>query len=320
MRRIAWIASLLIPLHALPSGALEAMRASAPTASPSLEIRAEAPPIQFSALGLLAPGTPQFLLGQPLKGSAFLAGTAALGVGTYFLLRMAFYGESFEPGAFYPPESDALIMLNAAGISWLTAGALSTLDAFLTLRAMPPNSEASASATPEPAPTAVPTPVATPGPIPVPTPLPTPLPSPAAPLSPPRAPVMPAAPAPAPSVTPPPLPSSAPQPKPSASPQSPALPDPETAVYQAYDLATQERYLEAVVLIQTIRDPGWLPKANALLAEWGPKAVEQGLDMVRKRLEAGDRAVAAAILERLSPLPKTPAQARLMEALNQRLR
>ena len=288
MRRFAWTAILLVPSLVLPAGATPNPHA-VPTASSSAVIHAAPPPVHLSALGLLAPGTPQFLLGEPLKAGAYLGGTAALGVGTYLLLRQIYWP---EPNI--TSESDALIMLNAAGISWLAAGALSTLDAYLTLQprqltvAAP---AADAQSKPSPLPVAVPTqppvslPVATP-PMATPTPQPTPTP----------------APKPAPSL--PPTPSE----------------DDEASVYLAYDLAGKGRYLDAVTAIQTIRDPDWLPKANVLLAEWSPKAVDEGLSLARQRLADGNREGARAVLDRISTLPRTTAQVRAIEALRLRSR
>ncbi len=100
MRRFAWTATLLVPLYALPSGALEERRPISTPASPSPVLQAEGPPVHLSALGMLAPGSPQLILGQPVKAGAYLGGTALLGVGSYFLLRQIFYADSFQSGAF----------------------------------------------------------------------------------------------------------------------------------------------------------------------------------------------------------------------------
>lgn len=291
---------MLIPLHALPVGALDEHRPQ-PAASSSISLQSEGPPVHLSALGLLAPGTPQFILGEPLKGGAFLGGTAALGVGTYFLLRSIFYSDSFEPGAFFPTESNALIMLNAAGLSWLAGGALSTLDAYWTLQARHPATATTASpapgaraaSTPLPSPSPMPSaaPAWTPTPVPMPTPRPTSTPSPAWT---PRV-------VPTPSVT-------------------PAIADPEAAIYRAYELAAKGQYLAAVGEVQDIRDPDWLPKANALLGEWGSKAVDQGLTMARARLAEGDMEAAKLILDRVASLPRTATQSRALNTLRQGLR
>lgn len=302
MRRIAWIATLLIPLHALPSGAFDERRpVSSPVApaSPSATIEAEGPPVHLAALGILAPGTPQFILGDRPKAGAYLGGTALLSVGSYFLLRQIFYAESFQPGAFFPAESHALIVVNAIGLSWLVGGALSTLDALVTLQAQAPT-----AASPTPNPTAVPQPTPTPAPRWTPTPQPTALPT-AAPTPLPT-------PSPAPRWTPAPIVAPTPTPAPMA--------DPETAVYRAYDLAAREAYLDAVLEIQDIRDPDWLPKANALIGEWGAKAMDQGLARARTHLSRGETSEAKWLLDRLASLPRTAAQTRALENLRQGLR
>ncbi len=301
MRRLAFIAIMLVPLRALPAGALDA---PLPPASASIPLQADGPPVHLSALGLLAPGSPQFILGEPLKGGAFLAGTGALGVGAYFVLRSIFYADSFTPGAFYPAESDALIMLNAAGLAWLTGGALSTLDAYWTLQAK----QSPTAATPSPLPSVrlAPTPAPMPSPVLPSAPAWTPTPSPTAIPTPRPTPTL----SPAPRVTA----------SPSVAPKPQSTPDPEAAVYRAYDLAAKGQYLAAVTEVQDIRDPDWLPKANALLAEWASKAVDQGLTIARGRMAEGDMAAAKLILDRVASLPRTAAQTRALNTLRQGLR
>jgi|GEM_PF-1904319 len=302
MRRIAWIATLLIPLHALPSGAFDERRpvlSSAAPASPSVTLEAEGPPVHLAALGILAPGTPQFILGDRPKAGAYLGGTALLGVGSYFLLRQIFYAESFQPGAFFPAESHALIVVNAIGLSWLVGGALSTLDALVTLQAQPSTAAAST-----PSPKAVPQPTPTPAPTPLPTPVP----------------ALTTSPIPVPQATPVPAPRWTPAPIVAPTPTPPPMADPESAVYRAYDLAGQGAYLDAVLAIQEIRDPDWLPKANALIGEWGAKAMDQGLARARTHLSRGETEEAVWLLERLSTLPRTAAQTRALENLRKGLR
>ncbi|MNK30491.1 hypothetical protein D3C87_489090 [compost metagenome] len=300
MRRIAWIATLLIPLHALPSGALEEHRPLSPSPSPKPALQAEGPPVHLSALGMLAPGSPQFILGQPVKAGAYLGGTALLGVGSYVLLRQIFYAESFQPGAFFPAESHALIVVNAIGLSWIIGGALSTFDAYQTLQAQQPSVATKPapgpSATPQPAPSAKPTPM----PVWAPTPQPTAIPSP--------------------EPTPLPTPRWTPAPSVVATPSPAPMADPESSIYRAYDWATKGEYLDAVLEIQGIRDPDWLPKVNALIGEWSSKAVDQGLVRARAHLTRGETDAAKRLLDRLSPLPRTAAQSRTLESLRQSLR
>jgi hypothetical protein len=297
MRRIACIATFLLPLHALPAGAVEAPRPVTPSATTSIELPAGDRPAYFPFLGMLAPGTPQLFLNEPFKAGAYLGGTAALSVGAYYLFRQVYWPESF-----IPDESHALIILNAVGWSWLAGGALSTLDAYLNLQARQPSPENRApsvpNASPLPAPSAVPTPWASPPPAPTPMPTPTPKPTP----------------------TPLPAPTATPWATPRLSPTPTPTPDPETAVYRAYDLAAKGHYLDAVLAIQGIRDPDWLPKAKALLGEWGPKAVDQALTQARARLAEGDPAAARTILERIDSLPRSETQTRALLNLRQSLR
>lgn len=111
-----------------------------------LELRVSLPAVESAGLSMLAPGGAQLFLGEPVKAGAHLAGTAALGVAAYFALRMIVYPDSFEAGSFYPAESDALIMLNGAGIGWLAGGALSALEAYLSIQAQQPAFEPTAAA------------------------------------------------------------------------------------------------------------------------------------------------------------------------------
>ncbi len=299
MHRIACIATILLPLHALPAGAVEAPRPVPPAASTSIALPAGGPPAHLPYLGLLAPGTPQLFLNEPLKAGAYLGGTAALSIGAYYLFRQIYWPESF-----IPDESHALIILNAVGWSWLAGGALSTLDAYLNLQARQTALESTPrapNAAPVPAPSAAPSAAPTPGASPIPAP-----PSPTSRPSP--------TPLPEPSVTPWGVPSPRPTPTPAPT------PDPEAAVYRAYDLAAKGHYLDAVLAIQGIRDPDWLPKAKALLGEWGPKAVDQALTQARARLAEGDPAAARTILERIDSLPRSDAQTRALLNLRQSLR
>ena len=96
--------------------------------------------------------------------------------------------------------------------------------------------------------------------------------------------------------------------------------DPETSVYRAYDLAAKGEYLDAVLEIQEIRDPDWLPKANALIGDWGSKAMDQGLARVRAQIAQGETKAAKWLLDRLASLPRTPAQSRALDHLRQGLR
>lgn len=277
-------------------------------ATASVSIATNGPPVPLSALGLLAPGTPQFLIGETIKGGAFAGGTVALGIGSYLALRQIFYPESFQPNAFFPGESHALIIVNAVGLSWLTGGILSALDAYVTLQDRQPQAPTS------------------PAPAESPTPQPTARPSARPTLAPTQQPTTPPtwAPEPTPQSTPTLTPAPRWTPRPTPTPQPTPTPaagfDPEAAVYQAYDYAGKGQYLHAVMVLQPIRDPDWLPKANALMTEWGPKAVDQGLALARARLAEGDRDTAREILTRISTFPKTAAQARSIEAMRQGLR
>jgi len=131
-----------------------------------------------------------------------------------------------------------------------------------------------------------------------------------------------ASPLPAPSLAPVPVPIPGPAPSPviAASPVPAPVSNPEATIYRAYDLAAKDLYLEAALALQVIRDPDWLPKANALLAEWSPKAIDQGLVRARARIEEGDTSAARALLDRLSALPRTSAQSRAMDSLRKALR
>lgn len=135
-----------------------------------------------------------------------------------------------------------------------------------------------------------------PSPTPAPTPVPTPKPLPSA------------------------LPSPAPVPTPWTVPTPAPTPDAEQSIYRAYDLAGKGEFLDAVLEVQGIRDPDWLPKANALMAEWGSKAVDQGLGRARSFMAEGNTEGARILLDRLSALPRTTAQTRALEALRQNLR
>lgn len=293
MRRFAWTPFMVVPMLALPMGATPPVHAAAP-ATASISLSDAGPPVHFAALGLLLPGTPQFVMGERLKAGAFLGGTAALGAGSYVLLRQIYW-----PEPSITAEGNALIMLNAIGLSWLVGGALSTVDAYLTLQSRQPATEAAPA--PPAVPAAMPAPARTPSP-PTPT-LATPAPALATPAPPAS-----------------PTPSPTPAPTPQASPTPLPEPDAEATVYHAYDLVAKGRYLDAVTAIQKLDDPDWLPKARALLAEWSPRAVDEGLTLARKHLAEGDVQAARLLLGRLATLTRTPAQTRALDALRQQLR
>ncbi len=133
MRRIAYLATMLISLFTLPAGAVGELRPLTDAQNLPVEIRLSLPPVEAAGLGLLAPGAAQLYLGDPLKASAYLGGSAALGAGAYVVLRQIFWPEDF-----ITDESNALIMLNAAGLAWLVGGALGTLDAYNGLQSQQP--------------------------------------------------------------------------------------------------------------------------------------------------------------------------------------
>lgn len=141
MRRIACLATMLIPLLALPAGAVETLRPATDSQNQPITLQVSIPPMEAAGLGFALPGAAQLYLGDPAKAGAYLGGSAALGVGAYFVLRQIFW-----PEPFITDESNALIMLNATGIAWLLGGAASAFDAYRTLQSQQPPLESPAPA------------------------------------------------------------------------------------------------------------------------------------------------------------------------------
>lgn len=115
-----------------------------------------------------------------------------------------------------------------------------------------------------------------------------------------------------------PRPAASPTPAPRTTPTPAATPDPsdpEARIYQAYDLVAQGHYIDAVTLLRDVSHPDWLPKVRSLLAQWSPKAVDQGLSLARLRMAEGDPDGAQTVLDRIAILAKSPSQARAYEAL-----
>ncbi|HEY9857021.1 MAG TPA: hypothetical protein V6D05_14860 [Stenomitos sp.] len=114
-----------------------------------------------------------------------------------------------------------------------------------------------------------------------------------------------------------PQPTVAPTPVPTAPPA--AAPDAETLVLDSYRLQGQGDYFGAVLNLVAISDPAWLPKARALLAEWGERGADQGLARARALLEAGNRSQARENLEAVTKLPLRPTQRQTERALRLKL-
>lgn len=113
-----------------------------------------------------------------------------------------------------------------------------------------------------------------------------------------------------------PRPVATPTPRPTPTPvPTPDPHDPEARIYQAYDLVAQGHYIDAVTLLRDVAHPDWRPKVRSLLAQWTPKAVDQGLSMARLRMAEGDPDGAQTVLDRIAALAKSPSQSRAYEAL-----
>lgn len=126
------------------------------------------------------------------------------------------------------------------------------------------------------------------------------------------------APTPAPTPTPEPIAPPTPAPTPVAI-ATPTPPDPDVLVQQAYQLAGNQHYFDALERVAGITDPDWLPKVRSLEAEWGSLAAEQGFKQVRAALDRGDRLEARHVLEQIALWPLKPGQRQTETQLRRQL-
>lgn len=113
---------------------------------------------------------------------------------------------------------------------------------------------------------------------------------------------------------PPPRPTPEPTPEP-----TPAPPDAEALILESYRLQGEGDFYGAVLKLVAVTEAEWLPKARALMAEWGERGAEQGLARARFQLEAGNRALAKETLDAVVKLPLRPSQRQAERALRLKL-
>lgn len=111
---------------------------------------------------------------------------------------------------------------------------------------------------------------------------------------------------------------------PTPTPQPTVLPTPvpddaETRIMESYRLQSVGDYYAAVQKLVDLSDPDWLPKARALLADWGERGADQGLARAQAQLDAGNRPLAKETLDAVAKLPLRPSQRQVERALRLRL-